>query len=205
MSLYPIAIDNYSSLPVLFDRVSPVLADDVNRLRSAIVAIQNELGTEPKGIFASVKARLDALQASIELGIVPAVNVSIADIDGYYLSENVEGALQEISSLLSVLRADFISGMIELAEDKEYPLLINSPFSGVIESFSTKSSSGTVDATLYVDGNPVDVTSNVSTLLDTVFPSTNNVFSVGSDIVLQLTNNTNAEDVHFTVNYIKNL
>jgi hypothetical protein len=204
MSLYPVSIDNYSSLPVLFDRVSPVLAADVNRLRQALLAIQNELGTEPKGAYASVKARLDALQAAIELGTVAATDVSISDADGYYTSENVEDALQELASTIVSMLTDFITGMVELAEDKQYPVLINAPFAGTIQTISTRCSSGTVDLRVYIDGGLLDSASSVTTSLDTVVPTTNNVFVDGSDITLELLNNADAEDVQFTITYTRN-
>jgi len=41
---YPTSIDTTVTLPLVFDLISPVMADDHNRLRTAIVAIENELG-----------------------------------------------------------------------------------------------------------------------------------------------------------------
>ncbi len=46
---YPNSIDTTVTLPLVYDQISPVLADDHNRLRNAIVAIENELGTVPSG------------------------------------------------------------------------------------------------------------------------------------------------------------
>lgn len=62
---YPNSIDGYISLPLLVDNVSPVVADDHNRLRNTIVTIENELGVNPSNTYGTVKDRLDAIEASI--------------------------------------------------------------------------------------------------------------------------------------------
>lgn len=61
-TVYPAQIDGYSTLPVLVDRVSPVRSDDVNRIRAAAIAIEEELGINPSSTYATVRARLDALE-----------------------------------------------------------------------------------------------------------------------------------------------
>lgn len=50
MVKYPAQLDDNSSLPEVTDNKSPVQADVVNRLRSAIVAVEAELGVKPIGI-----------------------------------------------------------------------------------------------------------------------------------------------------------
>lgn len=62
---YPNSIDGYISLPLLVDNVSPVVADDHNRLRNTIVTIENELGTNPSSTYGTVRDRLDAIETSI--------------------------------------------------------------------------------------------------------------------------------------------
>lgn len=61
-SIYPGAIDGYAQLPLVIDTVTHINADTVNRLRSAIVNVETELGIEPKGTYDDVRARLDALE-----------------------------------------------------------------------------------------------------------------------------------------------
>lgn len=63
-SLYPNQLDNSTSIPVATDNVTPVNAEVVNRLRDPIIAIESELGLNPSGTYGTVKARLDALEAS---------------------------------------------------------------------------------------------------------------------------------------------
>lgn len=64
-SVYPDAIDGYSQLPLVVDLVTRVDAVTVNRLRSAIINIENELGIAPSADFDSVRARLDALDSNV--------------------------------------------------------------------------------------------------------------------------------------------
>lgn len=63
-TLYPSLLDNNTSLPAFVDLKTPVRAEEGNRLREAILAIEGELGLQPSGTYASVRARLDALEAS---------------------------------------------------------------------------------------------------------------------------------------------
>jgi hypothetical protein len=64
-SVYPNAIDGYAQLPLTVDNVTRVDAVTVNRLRSAIVNIEAELGVLPSGSYDTVVARLDALESEI--------------------------------------------------------------------------------------------------------------------------------------------
>ena len=62
---YPGKIDNNITLPDAVDNITPVKADVVNRLKAAILAIENELGVKPSGVNSTVKARLAAIELSI--------------------------------------------------------------------------------------------------------------------------------------------
>jgi|TARA_R110001583_G_scaffold16234_11_gene66246 hypothetical protein len=48
-SIYPKAIDGYAQLPLATNKITPVNAESVNRLRSAIVNIETALGVNPQG------------------------------------------------------------------------------------------------------------------------------------------------------------
>lgn len=67
MTIYPGAIDEFrtaQNIPgVLYDPADTktVFAEDTNNHSDAIVAIENELGTNPAGAFADVASRLEAL------------------------------------------------------------------------------------------------------------------------------------------------
>ena len=62
-SLYPNQLDNSTSIPVATDKVTPVNAEVVNRLRDPIIAIESELGVNPSSTYGTVRARLDAIEA----------------------------------------------------------------------------------------------------------------------------------------------
>lgn len=88
MSKYPAQIDNDTSLPKVVDNLSPAKGDSVNRLRAAIIAIENELGVKPSGVYSTVRARLDALEGTVngitttELG---------GDLEGFLFNPTVAG------------------------------------------------------------------------------------------------------------------
>ncbi len=72
-SVYPIAIDGYAQLPLQIDKKSAVNAESVNRLRSAIVNIENTLGVAPQssdiyGDFDNVDSRLSSLETIVNSG-----------------------------------------------------------------------------------------------------------------------------------------
>lgn len=59
---YPAQLDTSNELPLAVDKVTPVKAEVVNRLRDAIMAIESELGPDPSREYGSVRERLDALE-----------------------------------------------------------------------------------------------------------------------------------------------
>lgn len=67
-SSYPGAID--VDAVVEQDDVTNARADVPNDLADAIIKIQTELGTDPAGTAATVKARLDALATYIKVGVI---------------------------------------------------------------------------------------------------------------------------------------
>jgi len=58
---YPNKIDTSTELPKAFDKVTGVDAIVINRLRDAIIAIQQELGVNPSGDQSTVKDRFDVV------------------------------------------------------------------------------------------------------------------------------------------------
>lgn len=65
-SNYPFALDTTNELPITSDNVTQVNAEVVNRQRSAIIAIEGELGVDPSGTYTTVRARLDAIEGLID-------------------------------------------------------------------------------------------------------------------------------------------
>lgn len=70
MTNYPAQIDNNVSLPRVQDNLTSVGGETVNRLRDAIIAIENELGAKPSGTFATVRARMDHIETLITQQVV---------------------------------------------------------------------------------------------------------------------------------------
>ncbi len=60
---YPAKIDTTITLPKAIDNVTPVQGKVFNDLRDAIIAIEEELGVKPSGIYGTVRTRLDILEA----------------------------------------------------------------------------------------------------------------------------------------------
>ena len=52
---------------VVYDADKPTIgyAEDVSKLDAEVIAIETELGTDIKGIFASLKARIEDLEARV--------------------------------------------------------------------------------------------------------------------------------------------
>lgn len=71
MSNYPYSFDNNITLP----GVSGSSQEDVaiTALRSAVFAIETELGVTPSGIYPDVRTRLDILESRIQFGISPNI------------------------------------------------------------------------------------------------------------------------------------
>lgn len=67
-TVYPCGIDSSDQLPKAVDNVTPVRGEVVNRHREAIISIESELGINPSGTFATVRARLDALETGGGVG-----------------------------------------------------------------------------------------------------------------------------------------
>lgn len=62
---YPNQIDGIEQLPIIVDLQSEVVAAVPNAQRSAIIAIEQELGVKPSGTFGSVKDRLNSIDSTI--------------------------------------------------------------------------------------------------------------------------------------------
>ena len=113
---YPGSVDTNLTLPKVIDGISPMTAVQINQLQEAVLAVQNELGANPSGIYGTVADRIAAAVAST--GELDASLIPIEDVDGYFDATNVEGALREIVAQLD--GASEVSGAIGAAEDGDY-------------------------------------------------------------------------------------
>lgn len=83
---YPAQIDDSNSLPEAVNNVTPVDNVLVNKLRSSLLAIENELGVKPSATYGTVKGRLDYLTNVV----ANAINITFAgDLAGTGASQTV--------------------------------------------------------------------------------------------------------------------
>ena len=108
-SIYPKAIDGYAQLPLATNKVTPVNAESVNRLRSAIVNIEGALGVNPQGDnHHTVSSRLDDIDnPTLDIaydggGCTPDGSGRVVHVDsGPIIFENEE---YDTSNTLEVVR-----------------------------------------------------------------------------------------------------
>jgi hypothetical protein len=131
-SVYPHDIDGYSTLPLLRNLVDEIRAEDANRLRDAIVKIEEELGVKPSGTYASVSHRLDMIgdaMAAISAHIInpgahKASVISVTDGYDYFYSPDVEGVIDELAQLLPH-RPDYIGDHTEIVPNTGIPTFVD--------------------------------------------------------------------------------
>lgn len=108
-SVYPGDIDGYATLPLRRDEIDEIRAADVNRLRDAIVKIEQELGTNPSGNYATVRDRLDSIGDAGSLIAAhladtedahDASSISVDDDAASFYGDNVEEVLTELTYML---------------------------------------------------------------------------------------------------------
>jgi hypothetical protein len=108
-SVYPGDYDGYATLPLRRDEIDEIRAADVNRLRDAIVKIEQELGTNPSGVYATVRDRLDSIGDAGSLIAAHLVDtedahdassISVDDDATNFSGDNVEEALTELTYML---------------------------------------------------------------------------------------------------------
>lgn len=86
MSKYPLKIDDGSTLPLAINQTTPITADSVNSLRTAIINIQTELGVNPSASYSDLRIRLDEIERSIfGIGGSGAIRSPATAIDGQAL------------------------------------------------------------------------------------------------------------------------
>lgn len=210
-TVYPNSIDGNTQLPLAQDRVSPVSAGSVNRLRNAIIAVETELGINPSGIYGTLKDRLDAIDgyyddfAELIIDFLrQASNITISDAGSYFVSSTVEGALQEIQQSAQIIPRDFITLNLETPTEKSYIFAKNIPYDGYIDSVTSICTSGTATGTVNIDGTPLGGGTNaISSVEDIVLHETDNIFVSGSDLDLTLSSVSSATDVIVTISFIK--
>lgn len=101
---------------------------------------------------------------------------------------------------------EFASTLIELADDKDYPLILNLPGEAEIISMTTDCTAGTATATGKINGTALGGTANaVSTTEQTQLHTTNNIWVPGDRLVVTISSNADAENVTVSIAYKRRL
>lgn len=130
-SVYPDAIDGYAQMPLVVDDITRVDAVTLNRLRSAILQIEKELGVKPRGeSYSSVRERIDFLESSIA-SISSQININKTDSSPTSILQNTaigDGITPtETSSLyvkdFNVVDISFVVGNIDAISEVRMSVL----------------------------------------------------------------------------------
>jgi hypothetical protein len=99
-----------------------------------------------------------------------------------------------------------MSGMILVPTNKDYRMVVNIPFNGIITDTTTRSVSGTCTATFKINTTALGGSTNpVSSTEVTRAHASNNIFIVGDDIVITISANASCIDMSWTISYIRDL
>lgn len=208
-TLYPNAIDGQAQIPEIVDNVTDVDAASVNPIRSAVLAIEAELGLVPSGTYATVRARLDALEDNIGTGVgVGALETRVTNLEA---AVNGLSFPSLVGNQFSVLMEDPIGTLVfqqvdasmitsldelDLVTDQNISagdlLVINS--SGNV-TFANASTGNTNDArvigvssAVYTSGNTATLFTRFGTLIPINFIAAPSAISNGSPVYLSSTN-----------------
>lgn len=91
---YPNSLDSFTTKT---DGIDDVMASDINSIQSAVEAVETELGTLPKGAYASVKERLDTIE-NLGAAIHSATEKTIpVDADEFGFWDSVAGLFKKLT------------------------------------------------------------------------------------------------------------
>lgn len=140
---YPNSIDTSSELPKATDNVTPVMAEVINRLREAILAIENELGINPSSIYGTVRDRLDALDGYASSDGYAQDGYSITIYDGYDITIQYDGYDLPPRSKLN------FSGNVTLLDDEFNDVIeVNIPDGSTVDFTSVKNALALADSAI---------------------------------------------------------
>lgn len=97
---YPNSVDTFTTKT---DGIDDVMAEDINSIQSAVEAVETELGTLPKGAYATVKARLDYIEANTgAVGLAAAIHAATektipVDADEIGIWDSVAGLFKKLT------------------------------------------------------------------------------------------------------------
>lgn len=124
----------------------------------------------------------------------------------------MDAAIQVVSDALDSLdyaakpQTDFISGIIAVATDSDYKIVVKLPYALTITSTTTICASGTCTATFKINTTALGGTANsVSTSEQEQAHSSSNAAAVGDDLVITVSSNSSCQNLSFTVKFTRTL
>lgn len=135
-------------------------------------------------------------------GIVPSGVPGNEHFYRDYMNEKRKNATNEaaLTGKATLSQTAMASYLIEVADDKDYRVIINSAVGFTINSVTTRSSTGTCTLTVKINATALGGTANsVSTSESTQTHSTSNTLAAGDDLVLTVSSNSGAENVSVTI------
>lgn len=112
----------------------------------------------------------------------------------------VEDAQRVADTAAGTTQSSFMTFLIEIADNKDYRVLVNAPFGFSITSVTTRSATGTCTLATKINATALGGTANsVSTSEQTQAHTTANTVAAGDDVVLTVSSNSGAEDVSVTL------
>lgn len=110
----------------------------------------------------------------------------------------------DIGAAGDTAQTDFISGLVELPDDKDYLLVVKSPIAMTITETVTKSVSGTCTATFKINTTALGGTANsVSSTEESQTHSSSNSLAAADDLVLTVSSNSSCDGLSFTIKFTR--
>lgn len=133
MSLYPSTIPSNSNYPDRTDDVDWLYAARYNEIKNELLAICQELGILPKGSYASVRARLDAIEAKPTSKIEDTDQDTLLDTEETADKDEIVGKVAGVEALRI-----HSSGIADLAKQSRCRVYLSGSNQTISSSSNTK-------------------------------------------------------------------
>lgn len=181
------------------------LAEKLDDAEAATAAVASDLATETAARIAA-----DALKAPLASPVFtgnPQAPTPGPSDDGPSVAtkEYVDNAISAVS-IPDFVQTDFISGIMPIALDGDYRLIVNLPYAATITSTTTRCVSGTATATFKINTTALGGTANSVSSTENEQPhSSANSAAAGDDIVLTISSASTCVGLSFTIEFTRTL
>lgn len=133
-SLYPNAIDGKDQIAIAVDNVTTINAKLLNDIRSAVINIENELGTIPSRDYPNVKLRIDALENTIEPLDLTSLISRVSQLESDVV--NLTATDVSLQNQIDSISADLNPPTQVLTMTNSFPVQLSADGSGNIDTSS---------------------------------------------------------------------